>query len=149
MQLVTSIIPQLSKFWELPYRQPPYNSRYWGHPLHNLCSYPSKLKPAIAHILIRYFTEPGDVVLDPFSGVGTIPLAACLEGRTGIGIDLNPLAYWATLSKTNVPQAASIQALVSELTAQLAHIDVTDIIRQEHYEMEIQEFFHEQSGLNI
>ncbi|MHC5719531.1 MAG: hypothetical protein ACYTX0_47675, partial [Nostoc sp.] len=39
----------------LPYKDAPYNSRNWGHNLHSLCSYQGKLKPAIAHWLIREF----------------------------------------------------------------------------------------------
>ncbi|MGH2537494.1 MAG: DNA-methyltransferase [Candidatus Promineifilaceae bacterium] len=39
---------------------------------------------------IRLFTEPGDVVLDPFIGSGTSALAATQLGRHFIGIDINP-----------------------------------------------------------
>ena len=72
----------------MPYKHGEFAGRNWGHPLHSLCSYHGKLKPAIAHILIRDFTHPGDRVLDPLCGVGTIPLEACLQGRFGIGNDL-------------------------------------------------------------
>lgn len=41
----------------------------------------------------------GDVVLDPFSGKGTAPLEACLNGRIGIGNDLSPEAYVLTRAK--------------------------------------------------
>jgi DNA modification methylase len=34
-------------------------------------------------------TDPGDVVLDPFSGIGTVPAQAEVMGRTGLGIELN------------------------------------------------------------
>jgi DNA modification methylase len=40
--------------------------------------------------LIRFFTKKGDVVLDPFVGVGSTLKACALEGRKGIGFDLNP-----------------------------------------------------------
>jgi len=36
---------------------------------------------------IERYTSPGSLVLDPFCGVGTIPLAAKLEGRRAIGIE--------------------------------------------------------------
>ena len=45
---------------------------------------------------IEQFSEPGDVVVDPFSGRGTTALEACLAGRVGIGVDLNPLAALLT-----------------------------------------------------
>ena len=35
-------------------------------------------------------TRPGDTVIDPFSGAGTVALVAAKNGRSSIGIDLNP-----------------------------------------------------------
>lgn len=40
--------------------------------------------------LIRFFTKRGHVVLDPFVGVGSTLKACALEGRHGIGFELNP-----------------------------------------------------------
>jgi DNA modification methylase len=39
--------------------------------------------------LIRFFSKVGDTVLDPFAGVGSTLKAAALEGRKGIGVELN------------------------------------------------------------
>ncbi len=43
-----------------------------------------------ARALVRRFSFPGAVVLDPFAGSGTFPLAALLEGRRTLGIELDP-----------------------------------------------------------
>lgn len=40
--------------------------------------------------LIRFFSKPGDLVLDPFAGIGSTLKACALEGRRGVGIELNP-----------------------------------------------------------
>jgi len=64
----------------LPHQVKPYSKRNWGHKLHSLCSYPGKLKPAIAHHLVKIFVPEGGSVLDPFAGVGTIPFEAALQG---------------------------------------------------------------------
>lgn len=84
----------------LPYKEEPYKSRNWGHAWHSLCSYHGKLKPAIAHFLVKNFSLPGEVVLDPLCGVGTIPFEACLQGRIGVGNDLSKMAYVVTKAKT-------------------------------------------------
>ncbi len=42
-------------------------------------------------------------MLDPFCGSGTTPLQACLEGRVGVGVDLNPLAHLITEAKLKPP----------------------------------------------
>ncbi|MEB8171640.1 hypothetical protein NGH30_07300 [Macrococcus caseolyticus] len=47
--------------------------------------------------LIEMFTKKGDVVLDPFSGVGSTLKAAALTDRKGIGIELSE--KWSDLSK--------------------------------------------------
>lgn len=40
--------------------------------------------------LIVQFSEPGDLVLDPFGGLMTVPFRALKLGRQGAGVELNP-----------------------------------------------------------
>lgn len=100
---------------ELPHKTRPLSARNWGHGWHSLCSYQGKLKPAIAHILIRDFTSPGEVVLDPMSGAGTIPLEARLQGRIGWGNDLQELGYILTRAKVSGASYGSVQKSALEL----------------------------------
>lgn len=99
----------------MPYKSEPYSGRNWGDKWHSLCSYHGKLKPSIAHFLIEKFTNPGDIVLDPLSGVGTIPFEACLQGRIGIGNDLSELAYCVTKAKLERPKYDSVIESLDEL----------------------------------
>lgn len=47
--------------------------------------------------IVRFFSKPGDTVLDPFLGIGSTLKAAATEGRNGIGIELSEV--FAGLSK--------------------------------------------------
>jgi tRNA G10 N-methylase Trm11 len=87
----------------VPHQQEPYSSRNWGHNNHSLCSYQGKLKPAIAHHLVKTFVPEGGSLLDPFSGVGTIPFEAALAGKTSYGIDISLPAYYISYAKVSGP----------------------------------------------
>jgi SAM-dependent methyltransferase len=75
------------------------------------------LKPVIANHLLRRFTTTGDVVLDCFSGSGTIPLEALLLGRRVLAFDTNPYAVTLTRAKLEAP--ASLEAAKQQLTDRL------------------------------
>jgi hypothetical protein len=89
--------------------------RLWGHSFHPMCSYLGSFPAGLAHAFIERYSRPGDVVLDPFSGRGTTPLQACAEGRTGVGNDLNPLAYLLTAAKVDPPTRAELAARLALL----------------------------------
>lgn len=48
----------------------------------------------LADRVITQMSNPGDLVYDPFSGIGTVPMRAVALGRVGIGCELNA-AYFA------------------------------------------------------
>lgn len=126
-----SFLANAKRFLEdLPYKKVPYSGRNWGHSLHSLCSYHGKLKPAIAHFLIKEFTSAGDVVVDPLSGVGTIPLEACLQGRIGIGNDLSPLAFIVTKSKTENPTLKQCLDALNKLNSYIERTKNTSKIQK-------------------
>ena len=47
----------------------------------------------IVERIINRYSNKGDVVLDPFSGIGTVPMTAIKMGRYGYGIELNADYY--------------------------------------------------------
>lgn len=77
---------------ELPHMNEPFSKRNWGSSLHSVCSYQGKMKPALAYHLVDIFSVEGDIVLDPFSGSGTIPFEAAINGRSAFGLDIGLLA---------------------------------------------------------
>lgn len=69
--------------------------------LHALCPYFAMFPPSFAHDAINKFSEPGDLIIDPFSGRGTTLLEARLMGRRAIGNDINPVAFYITKAKSH------------------------------------------------
>jgi DNA modification methylase len=67
--------------------------------------------------LVRFFTKSGETVLDPFAGVGSTLKAAALEGRKGIGIELNKkyadLAQLRLETELPDPEMASGQQVIN------------------------------------
>ncbi|MEF7616938.1 DNA methyltransferase [Aquincola sp. MAHUQ-54] len=120
----TKLRPEWRTDWEvfkktLPHQLMPYSKREWGGPAHSMCSYQGKMKPALAHHLVKCFSAPGDVVLDPFSGAGTIPLEACRMGRRGYGIDISRLGHVLTLAKVAKTSPVKMEELLRELEASI------------------------------
>ena len=87
---------------KLPHHDLPYSKKNWGHPNHSLCSYQGKLKPAIAYHLIKTFVPPNGKIFDPFSGVGTIPFEAALNGVSSYGVDISLPAYYTSMAKISI-----------------------------------------------
>lgn len=114
--------------------------------LHQLAPYIGKLKPAIARQLLRQFTAPDDVVLDCFSGSGTIPLEALLLGRRVLAFDTNPYAVTLTRAKLEAP--ASLETANQQLTQRLEATRA----RPRHADDEVPEwvrkFFHPETLQN-
>lgn len=74
---------------------------YPDHATHLLHPYPAKLLPHIPRFFLStdLLSEPGDLVLDPFCGSGTVLLEALLSNRRAVGADANPLARLISLVK--------------------------------------------------
>jgi DNA modification methylase len=73
------------------------DSSYASHDAH---AFAAKFPPQLPRAFIRGLTAPGDLVLDPMMGSGTTIIEALLEGRCGIGLDIDPLALRVSQAKT-------------------------------------------------
>lgn len=87
--------------------------------LHQIAPYIGKLKPIIARDLLQRFTKQGDLVMDCFSGSGTVPLEAVLLGRGALAFDSNPYAITLTRAKLEAPPSfeRALQMLEARLVA--------------------------------
>jgi len=74
---------------------------------HTFYRYPARFSPEFARTAIQTFTQPGDVVLDPFMGSGTTLVEALVSGRHAIGSDINRLAYFIVLLPSDWTQKCS------------------------------------------
>jgi DNA modification methylase len=84
----------------------------WGHSWHKMCSYLGTYPPSLARAALSLFSEPGDIVLDPFSGRGTTLLEARLTGRRAYASDLNPIALALSRAKSaSISYEATIEKI--------------------------------------
>jgi DNA modification methylase len=124
------------------------DSRFWRgsfngkeSKIQQLSPYVGKLKSGMVQVLLSLYSQPGDIILDPFAGSGVVPFEAALAGRTAWASDLSPYAYVLTRAKLEAPatkaealsQAHEILQLVDE---QARDIDL------DHIPDWVSDFFH-------
>jgi SAM-dependent methyltransferase len=112
--------------------------------LHQLAPYVGKLKSGMVKVLLEYFSEENDVVLDPFCGSGVVPLEALLRGRKAIGNDLNLYAFTITMGKVRVPSdldvaLADAGKLIEYVEKNKNEVDITSVDEW------VAEFFHSET----
>ena len=73
----------LSDIWEIPYLNPKAKERV---------GYPTQKPILLLERIIKLVTDEGDIVMDPFMGSGTTPVAAKMLNRRYIGIDISSQA---------------------------------------------------------
>jgi DNA modification methylase len=93
----------------IPAYRPP-NVREMGY---HVAAYPEEL----AALMIESYTDPGDVVLDPFLGSGTTLKVARVMNRKGIGYELNtkfqPLIEKRIVETWQVPPWSKLDIILS------------------------------------
>lgn len=67
---------------------------------HSLYSYPARFSPELVREVINIFSSSGDWVFDPFMGGGTSIVESLVAERYALGVDINSLAWFVTLTKT-------------------------------------------------
>lgn len=94
-----------------------HNTLYATHGLH---AYAAKCPPQLVRYGLRYYSKPGERVLDPMSGSGTTLVEARLIGRNAIGYDIDPLACLIARVKSGVVSDRSIEQAYEVVTKRSA-----------------------------
>jgi hypothetical protein len=79
--------------------------------VHEFYRYPARFSPKFAGAAIQAFTDPSDLVIDPFVGGGTSLVESQRLGRPSIGADINPLATFVSVAKTDLYPQSSLDQL--------------------------------------
>ncbi len=88
------------------------DTRYGTHGMH---TYVAAMIPPLAKRLIEKYTAPGDRIVDPFCGGGSVLVEAVSSGRVGVGRDVNPLAVLISRAKTTPIEAAQALTLLEQI----------------------------------
>lgn len=133
----------------MDYHNPKLNPADWSgsclaieSTLHQLSPYIGKIKSTFARKLITTYTKPGDVVLDPFAGSGTVILESLIAGRQAIANDINP--YAITLIKAKMFPPSSLDEAIKKakyyISLSKKQIDEIDLEEVPDW---IRKFYHE------
>jgi tRNA G10 N-methylase Trm11 len=125
-----------------PWKKGAYAKQNWGNWLHHMSPFVGKMKPAIASILVDISSNEKETVLDPFCGVGTVPLEADLSGRIPIGVDLNPYAFAITRAKFDRRPIKELISWLNEVKLDVDSIkldNVSDFVKQFYHEKTLKE----------
>lgn len=86
-----------------------------NYSVHGIGEYPTKIRPLVIAKIVDRFSEPGEVILDPFCGSGTVAVEAKLQGRHSVNYDVNPKAVELTKIKLKRLDRAEIDAAIKFL----------------------------------
>lgn len=104
-----------------PYRREVVGGK--GSVFYRTHSYHTKVPPEGIVPMIEHYTDPGDLVLDPFCGSGMTGVASRLSGRRGLLSDLSPAAVHITRGHTTPVDVATFDLAAKQLMANLADLE--------------------------
>ncbi len=89
-----------------------HDTQYMTHGIHK---YPARMIPQIAKRLILDLSKTGDLIVDPFSGSGTVITEALINKRRAIGNDLNPLAILISKVRTSPINYKKLETILIDI----------------------------------
>ena len=96
-----------------------YSSESFARLTHYLFRYPAKFHPPVVRSLIAKYTFPGEAILDPFVGSGTLLLEALVTGRAAVGLDIDPVAVAISAAKSHRYRPSALRAVAEQLSVRI------------------------------
>lgn len=94
-------------------------SRHQSWLTHGFHKYPAKFFPELPRWAIQRYSRPGDLVLDPFAGSGTVNVECVLSERPSVAVDIDPFARLLTRVKTTPLRERQLLAAHQQILARL------------------------------
>lgn len=95
---------------------------------HRFYRYPARFSPVFARACIEAYSQPGQVVLDPYMGGGTTVLEAMVAGRRAIGSDINSLSVFISSAKVIALSNQERRAVATWSAGVVPNLRCTDIL---------------------
>lgn len=86
-------------------------ARRWA----GLGPYYAMFPTSFADRVIREYTSPGDLVLDPFAGRGTSLFSAATLGRIAVGVEINPVGFVYAKTKLHTASHEDVATRLGEI----------------------------------
>ena len=95
------------------------------HRFHSICPYFAMFPEEFVRKYL-FWTEPGDLIFDPFSGRGTTVFESLLNQREAMGCDTNPVAVCISNAKADPPDHSVALARLAELERSFTKTDESE-----------------------
>ncbi len=101
-----------------------YDQSKYTHGIHK---YPAKFFPELPRWLIKRYSHPNDIVLDPFAGSATTNIEALLNKRNSVAIDIDPFAKFLAKVKTTTIEKTELAYVVDTILKKLVEFNPKEI----------------------
>jgi len=105
-----------------------YDQSKYSHGIHK---YPAKFFPELPRWLIKRFSKPNDLILDPFAGSATTNIEALLSNRNSVAIDVDPFARYLAKVKTTPIDKNELSDIVEKILKKLVEFNPNKISQSE------------------
>jgi len=108
-KIFVSRVEEPQRAEELDFPPTPAFGRYKPFFPDDSVKHPAKANTILIEFLVKRYTKPGEVVLDPMCGTGSTCIIAALHGRHGIDVDIEErFINWCNEAKKRLEQTSTL-----------------------------------------